>query len=191
MSVPPKDFDNSNISNLITAWVDNKDQEAARQLTEILMPYVRGAVARFSSDASERDDLTQDAFLQIFRKLHTFQGNSKLQSWAFAVARNEGLMRIRKKSRRPQTVELIRDVRPAMDEISRLEARSGLRNVEEALSGMPAEKVQALRLYALDGFDIEQVAKKAGLTIAAAKSRVFRARRELSNRTVARAEMCC
>jgi len=190
MSATNHEFNNSEISNLITAWVDSKDQEAARKLSEILMPYVRGAVTRFSSDASERDDLTQDAFLQIFRKLHTFQGNSRLQSWAYAVARNEGLMRIRKKSRRPQTVELVRDVRPAMDEVSRLEARSGLRSVEQALSGMPEEKVQALRLYALDGFDIEQVAKKAGLTIAAAKSRVFRARRELSNRTIAHAELC-
>lgn len=166
-------------------WIDHNDESAARRLTEVLLPYVRGAAARFKLDKSSHEDLIQDAFLQIFRKLHTFVGNSRLQSWAYAVTRNEGLMRIRKQSRRPQTVELIQDIRRGVDEVSRLEARSRLRSIEQAFLEMPKEKVQALKLYTIEGFDIDQVAAQEGLSIAAAKSRVFRARRELSVRALA------
>lgn len=52
---------------------------------------------RMTNNVAEAEDLAQDAFLQVFRKLSTFQGNSALSTWIYRIAVNTVLMRFRKK----------------------------------------------------------------------------------------------
>ena len=51
---------------------------------------------RMTNNTAEAEDLTQDAFLQVFRKLSTFRGDSALSTWLYRVAVNTVLMRFRK-----------------------------------------------------------------------------------------------
>jgi RNA polymerase sigma-70 factor (ECF subfamily) len=53
---------------------------------------------RMTNNAAEAEDLTQDAFLQVFRKLATFRGDSALSTWLYRIAVNTVLMHFRKKS---------------------------------------------------------------------------------------------
>jgi len=55
---------------------------------------------RMTSNTAEAEDLTQDAFLQVFRKLSSFRGDSALSTWALSVAVNTVLMHFRKKGLR-------------------------------------------------------------------------------------------
>ncbi len=172
------------IDSWVKDWIDSKDENAARQLTDLLLPYVRSAAGKVVTQ-NELDDVVQDAFMQIFRKLHTFQGNSRLESWSYRVARNQALMRIRTKSRRPQEVEMKDDGRVSDDLQARLEARAQLREVELALNFMKNDDAETLREYVFEDKSLAEVADSQGLTIAAVKSRIFRARRELSTLVVA------
>src|SRR5882762_9589593 len=52
---------------------------------------------RMSGDPVEAEDLTQEAFLQLFRKIHTFRGESAFSSWMHRLTANIVLMRFRKK----------------------------------------------------------------------------------------------
>ena len=54
-------------------------------------------------DDAEAQDVVQDAFLNIYRKLDTFEGDAKLGSWIYRIVVNAALMRIRKTSRRRET----------------------------------------------------------------------------------------
>ncbi len=60
---------------------------------------------RMTSNTAEAEDLTQDAFLQVFRKLGTFRGQSALSTWLYRVAVNTVLMHFRKKDLRPVSLE--------------------------------------------------------------------------------------
>ena len=53
---------------------------------------------RMTNNTAQAEDLTQDAFLQVFRKLNTFKGNSALSTWLYRIAVNTVLMHFRKKA---------------------------------------------------------------------------------------------
>ena len=53
---------------------------------------------RMTNNAAEAEDLAQDAFLQVFRKLATFRGDSALSTWLYRIAVNTVLMHFRKRS---------------------------------------------------------------------------------------------
>src|ERR1700675_3461234 len=75
---------------------------------------------RITASPAEAEDLTQEAFLQLFRKIHTFRGESKFSTWLHRLTVNVVLMRLRKK-RHPEvsldtTVESgEEDSRPLME----------------------------------------------------------------------------
>src|SRR5690242_248426 len=50
---------------------------------------------RLTNNTAEAEDLTQDAFVQVFRKLSTFRGDSALSTWLYRIAVNTVLMRFR------------------------------------------------------------------------------------------------
>jgi RNA polymerase sigma-70 factor, ECF subfamily len=60
---------------------------------------------RMTSNTAEAEDLTQDAFLQVFRKLATFRGDSALSTWLYRVAVNTVLMHFRKKGLRQLSLD--------------------------------------------------------------------------------------
>ena len=60
-------------------------------------PRVYSLCLRITSNTAEAEDLTQDAFLQVFRKLSRFRGDSALSTWLYRLAVNSVLMRFRKK----------------------------------------------------------------------------------------------
>src|SRR5260370_9568152 len=60
---------------------------------------------RMSGDPVEAEDLTQEAFLQLFRKIHTFPGESAFSSWMHRLTANIVLMRFRKQTPVPVSLE--------------------------------------------------------------------------------------
>jgi RNA polymerase sigma-70 factor (ECF subfamily) len=52
---------------------------------------------RMVKDPSDAEDLTQDAFMQVFRKIHTFRGEAAFSSWLYRLTANIVLMRLRRK----------------------------------------------------------------------------------------------
>src|SRR6202158_160228 len=60
---------------------------------------------RLTNNTAEAEDLTQDAFVQVFRKLSAFRGDSALSTWLYRVALNTVLMHLRKKGLRPASLE--------------------------------------------------------------------------------------
>ena len=73
------------------------DTEAFAALFQAHKMRVYSLCLRMTNNVAEAEDLTQDAFLQVFRKLSTFRGNSALSTWIYRVAVNTVLMRFRKK----------------------------------------------------------------------------------------------
>jgi RNA polymerase sigma-70 factor, ECF subfamily len=60
---------------------------------------------RMTNNVAEAEDLTQDAFIQVFRKLGTFRGGSTLATWLYRVAVNTVLMHFRKRELRPASLD--------------------------------------------------------------------------------------
>src|SRR5437660_12313312 len=77
------------------------DADAFAGLFYAHRPRVYSLCLRMTNNTAEAEDLTQDAFLQVFRKLSTFRGDSALSTWLYRIAVNTVLMHFRKKALRP------------------------------------------------------------------------------------------
>ncbi len=96
-------------SDLITTGRSNKDLELVKRaqdgdaeafaaLFHAHKARVYSICVRMTNNTAQAEDLTQDAFLQVFRKLSTFKGNSALSTWLYRIAVNTVLMHFRKKA---------------------------------------------------------------------------------------------
>ena len=76
------------------------DAEAFASLFHAHKARIHSVCLRMTNNTAEAEDLTQDAFLQVFRKLATFRGDSALSTWLYRIAVNTVLMHFRKKALR-------------------------------------------------------------------------------------------
>lgn len=81
------------------------DVEAFASIFEEHKGRIYSVCLRMTNNAAEAEDLTQDAFIQVFRKLATFRGDSTLATWLYRVAVNTVLMHFRKKELRPASLD--------------------------------------------------------------------------------------
>ena len=138
-------------------------------------------------DAALAEDLTQEAFLVLLSKCHTFRGESALHTWFYRIAFNLFLMRLRKKKVTETSLDGLLEISPAKVLRANSWARDDalLRNVPErilldrAISVMAAGPKTVLVLHVIEGLTHEEIARRLGLTISGSKSRLHRAKKEL------------
>ena len=143
---------------------------------------VRALLSRFLEDESEIEEAAQDTFVQAWRNLDRFRGDAAPFTWLYRIAVNEALQRARRKRL---------DTRPLDDELTDAEtagAPSPLppdlavedREVHEFLAArlreLPLEFRAPLVLRDLEGWSNQEVADLLDVSVAAAKSRIHRAR---------------
>ena len=142
---------------------------------------------RMIGDPVEAEDLTQEAFLQLFRKIHTFRGESAFSSWLHRLTANIVLMRFRKK--RPVPVSLEEMTRPddehnrATFEIGAPDPRlSGLfdrLNLHDALEQLPKGYKSMFLLHDVHGYEHNEIAGILGCSVGNSKSQLHKARKRL------------
>src|SRR5215472_3083959 len=90
-------FMNESETVLVKRAIDG-DGDAFASLFHLHRGRVYAVCLRMTNNPADADDLTQEAFIQAFRKLGTFRGESALSTWLHRVAVNTALMHFRKRS---------------------------------------------------------------------------------------------
>ena len=146
---------------------------------------------RLLGDESDAQDVTQETFIQVYRKLSSFRHESLFSTWLYRIATNAALMRRRAHSRR--RTESLDSFEPRFDDTGTHAATAAELSIpsllEEALDArILAERVQAavdrlpdlyrrpFVLRDLEELDTAQVAELLGLQVATVRQRVHRAR---------------
>ena len=141
-------------------------------------------------DADEADDVTQEALIRAFTRLSTFRGEARFSSWLYMVASNAIRMHLRRRRRKSALPmdDHLHEIENAM-----IERQLGLNEapdvvairgqlfgaIDTAISQLPAQYGSILRLWVEDGLDLQEIHERSGLSVAAIKSRLHRARRRL------------
>ena len=160
------------------------DPHAFECLYKLHSGRVYGLCLRMSGDPTEAEDLTQEAFLQLFRKIHTFRGQSKFSTWLHRLTVNVALMRFRKK-RHPEVsldepAESGEEDSHPMREPGGPDLRlSGLLdhvNLTNAIEQLPHGYRGVFILHDIEGYEHSEIAKILGFSIGNSKSQLFKAR---------------
>ena len=136
-------------------------------------------------DDAEAEEAVQDAYLKAFRAWDQFRGESKLSTWLVRIAANEALMRLRKRTRSAEVIELHSRREDAAEEATvekrdqpdALAARGQLRKLlESKIDALPENFRAVFILRGLEEFTVEETAQALGLQEPTVRSRFFRAR---------------
>jgi RNA polymerase sigma-70 factor (ECF subfamily) len=153
---------------------------------------------RMVSDRSEAEDLTQDVFLQLFRKINTFRGESAFSTWLHRMSVNIVLLRFRKKTLADKSLETITNPEEGSGVEGREFGGPDLRlkgavdriTLETAINELPPGYKAMFILHDVQGYNHEEIAEIFGCSAGNSKSQVHKARtrlRELLQRRVGNA----
>jgi RNA polymerase sigma-70 factor (ECF subfamily) len=139
---------------------------------------VYGQLTRLVGAVPERDDLSQQVFLRLYRALPRFRGEATLGTFLYRIVANVACDH-RRRTRRVLTpcLDELRDPGPSPEAQAR--RRQDLRRVLELLARVKPKKRIAFVLVAIEGLSYEDAAAWLGVNVPAAKQRVLAARREL------------
>lgn len=139
-----------------------------------------------TGNTAEAEDLAQEAFLQLFRKIATFRGESAFSTWLHRLSVNVVLMHLRRKSLPETPLEELTE--PAQDDGPKREfgARDAVLtgsidrvNLERAIERLPPGYRTIFVLHDLEGYEHNEIADLMGCSIGNSKSQLHKARMKL------------
>lgn len=173
--------------SLLIRCAQEGDAEAFEQLYSRFSRRVYALCLRMVENTAAAEDLTQEIFLTVFRKIHTFRGDSAFSTWLHRIAVNTVLMHFRKNSHPTPSLDemvfhsddagedsfesLLPDPRPpvSLDSI----------HLERAIDALPVKYQLAVILHDVHGYKHNEIAEIAGITVMNSKSILCRARMRL------------
>lgn len=161
--------------------------EAFEELMQRYESKVFQLAMRFTRNQEDAEEVLQDVFTTIYKKVAGFEGKSAFSSWLYRIVVNAAFMKLRKR-KQSQTVS-IEDLTPAIRQYclerdsnygERSDAMAATREVREALQGainrLPEQYRAVFVLRDVDGMSNEEVGEILDLSIPAVKSRLHRSR---------------
>ena len=142
---------------------------------------------RMVNNPSDAEDLTQEAFLQLFRKIGTFRGESAFSTWLHRMTVNVVLMRLRKKSLPVTSLEETTDPDdetggPRKDIGApdlRLSGAVDRVNLERSVEKLPPGYRTVFVLHDIQGYEHNEIADIMGCSVGNSKSQLHKARTRL------------
>ena len=163
------------------------DAEAFERLYRLHNRRVYALCLRMVGNTAEAEDLTQEAFLQLFRKIGTFRGESAFSTWLHRLAVNVVLMRLRKKTLAATSLEEVtepdEDVGGPRKDIGgpdlRLSGSVDRVNLERAVEQLPPGYRSVFVLHDVQGYEHNEIATIMNCSIGNSKSQLHKARMRL------------
>jgi RNA polymerase sigma-70 factor, ECF subfamily len=161
------------------------DAEAFECLYNLHKRRVYSLCLRMTANTAAAEDLTQEAFLQLFRKIGTFRGESAFSTWLHRMAVNVVLMQLRRKG---LPVVPLEDTMESEDEAPRKELgapdaslSSSLDRLQlrRAVETLPPGYRRIFLLHDVEGYEHNEIAEMVGCSIGNSKSQLHKARMKL------------
>ena len=176
----------SSASAELVARAQRGDESAFETLFRQNKQRVYALCLRMIGNTAEAEELTQEAFLQVFRKLHTFRGESAFSTWLHRLSVNTVLMRLRKKTLTVTSLE----EDSAGDESDEPRKEYGAPDLaltgsidrlhlERAIAQLPPGYKQMFLLHDVQGYEHHEIAEMLGVSIGNSKSQLHKARMRL------------
>ncbi|MFN2594349.1 MAG: RNA polymerase sigma factor [Actinomycetota bacterium] len=167
--------DNASDEDLLARFLAG-DESAFTSLMHRYEDPVFKIALRMTSNRADALDATQDAFVALFRRAHSFRGDAAFSTWMYRIAVNSCHDLMRKRGRALPTEH----VDDAAQTRSPEDATAAQIDVARALARLPEEYRVAVVLHDLAGATHDEIAATLGVAVGTVKSRISRGRRALA-----------
>ncbi len=149
--------------------------------------YVRRLLSfahRMLNNRTEAEEVVQEAFILVFRKIGTLKENDKFESWVFRVTRNLIYLRYRRRPSQLVSLETDEELKEELEALEepqaspeeKLLAMEKHKAARRAILSLPEKMREAFLLSVFQNFPYQQIAEITGKSVAAVKSDIHRAR---------------
>lgn len=162
------------------------DEQAFATLFQLHKRRVYSVCLQMTKDVADAEDLTQEAFLQVFRSVNSFRGDSAFSTWLYRVAVNAVLMKLRRRKSPPvlsldepvstEVPSLKRDIGKADPRLSGTVDRIALRR---AMDQLPGGCRQIFDLHEVEGYQHHEIAQMLDCSVGNSKSQLHRAKMKM------------
>ena len=162
------------------------DAQAFQALYDKHKRRVYSLCLRMTANTAEAEDLTQEAFLQLYRKIGTFRGESAFSTWLHRLSVNVVLMHLRKKSL--PVVSLEETTQPGEEDTPKkdfgaedlaLAGSIDRLQLQRAVDDLPPGYRTIFVLHDVEGYEHNEIATIVGCSIGNSKSQLHKARMKL------------
>ena len=153
------------------------DERALRSLWTRYSPYVDAVVRRLVSDSDAAADVAQDVWIQIFRALPGWRGESAFSTWAHRIAVNRTLNALRRSKRLEKLEAPIEEDSAFVEQDA--ERTMLAQTIDEAAQRLSPGARTVFLLHDVEGYTHEEIAESLGITAGGSKSQLFKARAKL------------
>lgn len=157
------------------------DERALRQLWMENAPHIDAVVLRLCGDRDLAADIAQEVWIQIFRALPSYRGDSQFGTWAHRIAVNRtlnALRRVRRIAKIETDVE--EETAAAPDDPAAESERSFVaQSIDQAVQRLSPGARTVFLLHDVEGYTHEEIAQELGITAGGSKSQLFKARAKL------------
>ena len=145
--------------------------------------FVYNVALRMTGNAADAEDLTQESFVSVFRRVGSFRGDASFTTWLYRLVVNQVKMHFRYRSSRPE-------IQPSDGEIPEPWLATARRTdrgeqlidrlaIEKAMLMLPPGYRTAFILHDIEGYKHEEAARLSGHTVGTSKSQLHKARASL------------
>ena len=153
------------------------DEAALRAIWTQHAPRIDALVCRLVGDPDQAADVAQEVWIQIFRALPTYRGDSQFSTWAHRIAVNRTLNALRA-LRRFAKVEV--EIQEDTASVEHAGDRTLLaQTIDEAIQKLSPGARTVFVLHDVEGYTHEEIAVELGITSGGSKSQLFKARAKL------------
>ena len=153
------------------------DERALRQLWSQHSPHIDAVIRRLVGDPDEAADIAQEVWIQIFRALPSYRGDSQFGTWAHRIAVNRTLNALRRTRRIAKSETDIEDDTVAVEHDSERALLAA--SIEDAAGQLSPGARTVFMMHDVEGFTHEEIARELGITHGGSKSQLFKARAKL------------
>jgi RNA polymerase sigma-70 factor, ECF subfamily len=182
--VPVEDADRpDNSERSLVQRAQRGDEQAFATLFQLHKKRVYSVCLQMTKDVADAEDLTQEAFMQVFRSVNSFRGDSAFSTWLYRVAVNTVLMKLRRRKSPPvlsldepvssDSPSLKREVGKQDPSLSGAIDRIALRR---ALEELPGGCRQIFDLHEVEGYQHHEIAELLQCSIGNSKSQLHKAK---------------
>lgn len=177
-------------------WIEKLragDASAYKWLVSVHHGQVYHVCMGFMANTNDAEDLTQEVFVEVYRSIHHFRGDSKISTWLHRIAVSKSLELIRSRGRKKRAAELLSlvglgkmGIEPHADRFDHpgvaLEHKEKAATLHRALQALPEQQRVAFVLHKIEDHSYQETAEIMGISESAVDSLVFRARSNLKKK---------
>ncbi len=164
----------------------NGDEQAFATLFQTHKKRVYSVCLLMTKDIAEAEDLTQEAFLQVFRSVGSFRGDSAFSTWLYRIAVNTVLMKLRRR-KTPPLVSLDEPVSEESPSLRRDVGKADMRlsgvidriTLGRALDELPEGCRQIFTLHEVQGYQHHEIARMLDCSVGNSKSQLHKAKMKM------------